>query len=84
MIPAGLTIAPLWQKEKAILEVLVSAQGDAVSFDDIVAGAWSPEIVQAGGCGSLTVHICTLRKKLATHARIDTVRGVGYRLVVSG
>jgi DNA-binding response OmpR family regulator len=66
--------------ETSILEVLLRRAPAVVSRTAIAIQAWSDE---AGAVGSNTidVHIRRLRVKLEpTTVRIETVRGVGYRL----
>jgi DNA-binding response OmpR family regulator len=69
--------------ELAILELLLRRVPVVVTRQSIALNVWPSE---ADGIGSNTidVHLARLRAKLAgSHARIETVRGVGYRLVPS-
>jgi two-component system, OmpR family, response regulator len=69
--------------ELAILELLLRRAPVVVTRASIALNVWPTE---ADGIGSNTidVHLARLRAKLAgSHARIETVRGVGYRLVLS-
>jgi DNA-binding response OmpR family regulator len=73
--------ADLTPREFAIIELLVRRSPAVVLRRSIVLQAWPEE---AGGVGSNTidVHIARLRGKLArSDARIETLRGTGYRLV---
>jgi two-component system OmpR family response regulator len=54
-----------------------------VARADILARAWDTALDP--GSNVIEVHIKNIRDKLGEHARmIETVRGVGYRLVVPG
>src|SRR6516162_4897987 len=66
-----------------VLCVLVKADGDLVSKDEIMAAVWPGTVVEDN---NLTVQIAALRRIL-DHGRADgsciqTVAGRGYRLVV--
>lgn len=65
-------------KEYAVLRALAANPGGVVSRIDLLDGAyhWDESI----GSNSLEVHISNLRKKLGKQ-RIQTQRGIGYRLV---
>ncbi|MGY4495174.1 response regulator [Pseudomonas sp. TE3610] len=63
-----------------ILEVLVAAQGQLVSKDELLARVWPGAVVEEN---NLQVHISALRKALGeARERIRTVPGRGYRLVL--
>jgi DNA-binding response OmpR family regulator len=71
----------LTRRERAILELLMRRFPSVVDRRTIAVQAWDDE---AGAVGSNTidVHLARLRAKLAGGtARIETVRGVGYKLV---
>jgi DNA-binding response OmpR family regulator len=69
--------------EMAIFELLVRRAPVVVTRRAIAVQAWDDE-ADAVGSNTIDVHIRRLRTKLAgTSARIETVRGSGYR-VVSG
>ena len=67
--------------ELAILELLMRRSPTVVHRRSIALNVWAEE---AGAVGSNTidVHLARLRAKLASaHVRIETVRGVGYRMI---
>jgi DNA-binding response OmpR family regulator len=69
--------------ELAILELLMRRSPSVVTRQSIAMNVWP---VEADGIGSNTidVHLARLRGKLVgSHTRIETVRGVGYRLLPS-
>jgi DNA-binding response OmpR family regulator len=49
-----------------------------MSRQQILDGVWGHDWY--GDARTVDVHIAQVRKKLAESVRIDTVRGVGYRL----
>ena len=72
----------LTPRESALLEALMNRAGSPVPKVDLVARLWGPH-VQAGE-NRVEVLVHSLRVKLArlgVAARIETVRGVGYRLM---
>lgn len=72
----------LTPRESALLEALMNRAGSPVPKADLVARLWGPH-VQAGE-NRVEVLVHSLRVKLArlgVAARIETVRGVGYRLM---
>jgi len=69
--------------ELAILELLLRRTPAVVTRQSIALNVWP---VEADGIGSNTidVHLARLRAKLSgSRSRIETVRGVGYRLLAS-
>jgi two-component system alkaline phosphatase synthesis response regulator PhoP len=71
-------------KEFALLDLLLSAPGHLFPREEIVTRVWHHRYLP--GSRTLDVHVRRLRDKLATLATdvsIQTVRGVGYRLVPS-
>ena len=76
---------PIGQRAAAVLAVLASARGKAVTKADLLAGAWPDVIVEEG---NLTVQIAALRKALGTTADgqswILTLPREGYRLLSAG
>ncbi len=69
--------------EVAILELLLRRAPNVVTRRSIAMNVWP---VEADGIGSNTidVHLARLRAKLTgSRARVETVRGVGYRLLPS-
>jgi DNA-binding response OmpR family regulator len=75
---ASLELTP---REFAIVELLIRKSPAVVQRQSIALQAW-PEEVDAVGSNTIDVHIARLRAKLArSDARIETLRGSGYRLV---
>jgi DNA-binding response OmpR family regulator len=72
----------LTAREFAIIEVLVRNAGRVMQREHLVEAVWGdPERLAAN---SLEVLIARIRRKLGREAaRLETVRGVGYRLAVS-
>lgn len=78
--PSG--TAPLKPKEHDLLELLLSAPGHLFRREEIVERIWHHRYLP--GSRTLDVHVRRLREKLDSVAApiyVDTVRGVGYRLV---
>ncbi len=67
--------------ETALTELLMRRSPAVVSRRSIAVQVWDDE-ASAVGSNTIDVHVSRLRAKLAgTSAHIDTVRGVGYRMV---
>jgi DNA-binding response OmpR family regulator len=71
------------RKEFDLLAELVRHAGEVVSREDLMARVW--DVNWFGSTKTLDVHIRSLRKKLGDDpgdpAYIETVRGVGFRLI---
>jgi DNA-binding response OmpR family regulator len=65
-------------KEFDLLKFLAERPGLALSRQQILDGVWGYDWY--GDARTVDVHIAQVRKKVADAVRIDTVRGVGYRL----
>jgi DNA-binding response OmpR family regulator len=65
-------------KEFDLLKFLAERPGLAMSRQQILDGVWGHDWY--GDARTVDVHIAQVRKKLSDSVRIDTVRGVGYRL----
>jgi DNA-binding response OmpR family regulator len=77
----GSTQPTLTSTELSILEILMRRSPAVVDRRSIALHAWNEE-ADALGSNTIDVHLARLRAKLATaHVRINTVRGVGYRIV---
>ncbi len=73
--------ADLTPREFAIVELLIRKSPGVVQRRTIAIQAW-PDEADAVGSNTIDVHIARLRAKLArSDARIETLRGAGYRLV---
>ncbi|MFE7977353.1 response regulator transcription factor [Streptomyces shenzhenensis] len=75
----GGTLLPLSPKEFRILEQLLRAQGGVLSAETLLQLAWDEHADPF--TNSPRVVISTLRKKLGRPWPIETVPGVGYRVV---
>ncbi|GAB3734830.1 response regulator transcription factor [Nocardiopsis nanhaiensis] len=71
----------LTRKEFDLLVALVREAGAVVSREHLLLRVW--QTAWPGTLRTLEVHIGTLRSKLGAPGLIQTVRGVGYRLVVT-
>lgn len=69
----------LTRKEFDLLALLLTRAGEVVSRDFIVDQVWHEH--WEAPSRTLDTHMAALRAKLGDHVRIETVRGVGYRLV---
>ena len=69
----------LTAKEFALLAVLAEEPGRVLTRQELFSRVWDP--VWTGTGKTLDVHIASLRKKLGDTDLIETVRGVGYRMV---
>ncbi len=70
-------------REFAILELLVRKSPSVVTRRSIALHAWAEES-DAVGSNTIEVHIARLRSKLSgSGVRVETVRGVGYRVAAS-
>jgi DNA-binding response OmpR family regulator len=75
--------AELTPREFAILELLLRKSPEIVQRRSIALQAW-PEEIDAVGSNTIDVHIARLRAKIArSDARIETVRGSGYRIIAA-
>ncbi|MEN3304548.1 MAG: hypothetical protein V7603_750 [Micromonosporaceae bacterium] len=68
----------LTRKEFDLLALLAGRAGAVVSRDLIVDQVWQAH--WEAPSRTLDTHMAALRNKLGGHVRIETVRGVGYRL----
>jgi DNA-binding response OmpR family regulator len=73
------TLSP---KEYDLLSFLAEAPGAALTREQIMEAVWDANWF--GPTKTLDVHVGTLRRKLGDAAIVETVRGVGFRLVVGG
>lgn len=77
-------IIPLRPKEFEVLLYLVKRPGVVVSRDDLMNAVWGIDYI--GGQRTVDVHVSSLRKKLEMNqesVQIESIRGVGYKLVVN-
>lgn len=71
----------LTAKEFDLLAVLAEEPGRVVPRQELLSRVWDP--VWHGSGKTLDVHVSGLRRKLGDVGLIETVRGVGYRVVES-
>jgi DNA-binding response OmpR family regulator len=80
-VQVGTRRAALTATELAILEMLMRRSPAVVQRRHIALHVWEDE-ADAMGSNTIDVHLARLRSKLAGGmVRIETVRGVGYRIV---
>ncbi len=74
---------PVTRKEFDLLSELMAAAGQVVTREDLMARVW--DVNWFGSTKTLDVHVRTLRQKLGDDSAnprfIETVRGVGFRLI---
>ncbi|MFD0372381.1 response regulator transcription factor [Streptomyces sp. NPDC059071] len=70
---------PLTRKEFDLLALLAQRPGVVFRREQIISEVWQTSWEGTGR--TLEVHVASLRSKLRMPALIETVRGVGYRLV---
>ncbi len=68
-------------KEYGILEFLARDPGAVITRQELLDGVWGPHWF--GSTKMIDVHVASLRRKLSMPDVIETVRGIGFRLVVS-
>jgi DNA-binding response OmpR family regulator len=80
-VRAGGMLIGLTQTELGILEILLQRSPAVVTRRAIAVQVWQDE-ADAVGSNTIDVHVARLRSKLsAARIRIETHRGVGYRLL---
>ncbi|SCD58403.1 Transcriptional regulatory protein, C terminal, partial [Streptomyces sp. SolWspMP-sol7th] len=72
----------LTRKEFDLLALLALRPGVVYRREQIISEVWRTSWEGTGR--TLEVHIASLRAKIGVPALIETVRGVGYKLVVPG
>ncbi len=78
MVTRGGRPLELSAKEFAVLELLMSAQGAAISAEELLARAWDEAADPFSNVVKVT--ISRLRRKLGEPQMIETVPGGGYRI----
>lgn len=76
-------LIPMRPKEFEVLLYLVKHPGVVITRDDLMNQVWGFDYI--GGQRTVDVHVSSLRKKLELNqqmVKIDSIRGVGYKLVV--
>jgi DNA-binding response OmpR family regulator len=80
MVSLGTQLVDLTPRELAVVELLLRRSPAIVNRRTIAQHGW-PDDSMAVGSNTIDVHIARLRAKLAGAAvRIETLRGLGYRL----
>jgi DNA-binding response OmpR family regulator len=69
----------LTRKEFAVLEVLMASEGATVSAEELLERVWDEHVDPFTNVVRMT--IMTLRRKLGEPQVVDTVIGVGYRMI---
>lgn len=77
-VKRGGILIPLRPKEYALLELLATRQGRAVSRDAILDYCW--DALESPTSNVEETVVASLRRKLGKPSLIKTVRGLGYRL----
>lgn len=75
---AGGEEVALTPKEFDLLATLAEQPGVVLTRDELISRVWDAHWF--GSTRTLDVHVGTLRRKLAGHVDLQTVRGVGFRL----
>lgn len=78
-VTAGPEPVSLTKKEFDVIALLARHPGVALPRERILREVWQTNWRGLGR--SLEVHVGSIRRKLGSHDLIETVRGVGYRLV---
>lgn len=78
----GAVAVELTPKEALLLEAFMGRSGSPVSKSDLTVRLWGPHMSLADNRIEVLVHALRGKlEKLESSARIETVRGVGYRLM---
>jgi DNA-binding response OmpR family regulator len=82
-VTVGTAELSLTTTELSILELLLRRTPGVVGRQSIALHVWNDE-ADAVGSNTIDVHLARLRAKLSgARARIETVRGIGYRIVAT-
>jgi DNA-binding response OmpR family regulator len=82
VVRRGAVVIPLTAREFALLQELLVRTGEVVTRSDLLEAVWDANY--DGLSNVVDVHIANLRRKLdmpGSPAPIETIRGVGYRIV---
>ena len=79
VVSRGANPIELTRKEFGVLEVLMSADGATISAEELLERVWDEHIDPFTNVVRMT--IMTLRRKLGDPPVVETVIGVGYRMV---
>lgn len=72
-------IVNLTVKEFAILELLIEKKGEVISRESLLEVIWGSEAVLESR--TVDMHVKSIRKKLGNDNLIETVYGVGYKII---
>lgn len=72
-------VVPCTPKEYGILEFLARDPGAVITRQELLDGVWGPHWF--GSTKMMDVHVASLRRKLGSHDLIETLRGIGFRIV---
>ena len=72
------------QTERRIMYVLLHARGQTVTYEALLERVWNITTSGPGEAHLVRVNVARVRPKLLPPLRIETHRGVGYRLVQVG
>ena len=73
-------VRPLRARELRLLEILLNRPGQVCSKAQLIDGLFSYD--EEVGDNAIEVYIARLRRKLeGSGARLETLRGLGYRLI---
>ena len=73
---------PLTPTEFALLRVLLRAQGKSLARSELIDAVWGEETDHETSGRAVDNVVLRLRRKLPTPEMIETVRGIGFRLVL--
>jgi DNA-binding response OmpR family regulator len=79
MVVRGDRPVELTRKEFSVLEVLMASEGATVSAEELLERVWDEHVDPFTNVVRMT--IMTLRRKLGEPQVVDTVIGVGYRMI---
>jgi two-component system, OmpR family, response regulator RegX3 len=74
------TVVACTPKEYGILEFLARDPGKVITRQELLDGVWGPHWY--GATKMIDVHVASLRRKLGSPEFIETLRGVGFRIVL--
>lgn len=82
-VTIGTEVVPMTAIETSMVELLLRRSPAVVTRRTIATQIWEDE-ASAVGSNTIDVHIGRVRAKLSgSHAQIETVRGMGYRIVAT-
>lgn len=79
-VHSGGQVVACTPKEYGILEFLARDPGKVITRQELLDGVWGPHWY--GATKMIDVHVASLRRKLGAPHFIETLRGVGFRIVL--